>query len=82
MKIKYDGKSRTEVSFKDLFYIGKYKWDEADYGFSIILFGYEWNWLVYKNQESLFEHQQEIYDYQARYMKWQNENRIERKEAI
>jgi hypothetical protein len=52
MKIKYEGSSRTLTPFRELmsqlFYIGKYEWDEADYGFSIILLGREWNWLIWK----------------------------------
>ena len=46
MKIKYDGSER-QITWKEMFYIGFYQWDESDYGFSIILFGREWSWLVW-----------------------------------
>ena len=78
MKIKYEGSSRSQTTLKDFlsewFYIGRYEWDDADYGFSIILFGREWNWLVYEDQESFSEYQQLAYDYDARYLRWQHEN--------
>jgi hypothetical protein len=38
-------------TLKQLFYVGFYEWDEADYGFSIILFGHEFNWLIFKDKE-------------------------------
>jgi hypothetical protein len=78
MKIKYEGSGRTQTTLRDFlsewFYIGRYEWDDADYGFSIILFGREWNWLIYKDKESFFEYQQLAYDYEARYLKWQYDN--------
>lgn len=78
MKIVYDGTFRNGRRFKELlselFYIGKYEWDEADYGFSIILFGREWNWLIYKDKESFDEYQQSRYDYEARLLRYQYEN--------
>ncbi len=55
MKIKFQGHDKNNNFwdlFKDMFYIGFYEWDEADYGFCIRLFCHEWNWLVYKNEES------------------------------
>jgi len=82
MKIKYEDKGRTEVSFKDLFYIGKSKASQADYRFTIIIFGYEWSWLIYKNQESVFEYQQIEYDRDARYAKWEHDNDLEEGRAI
>jgi hypothetical protein len=78
MKIKYDGKSTTltplKQLMKEIFYIGRYEWDEADYGFSIVLFGHEWNWLIYKDKESYFEYKQEEYDRDARWQKWEYDN--------
>ena len=58
----------------ELFYIGRYEWDEADYGFSIVLFGRSWDWLIYDNEESFFEYQQLEYDREARYIRYQYEN--------
>jgi hypothetical protein len=78
MKIKYQGKGHTLTPLKDLlselFYIGRYEWDEADYGFSIVLFGRSWDWLIYKDEESFFEYQQLKNDQDARHLKWQYEN--------
>jgi hypothetical protein len=51
MKIKYDG-GRRVVTFREIFYIGIYPWDESDYGLSVVLFGYEWNWLIWKKDKS------------------------------
>lgn len=79
MKIKYQGHSNTitrpirEV-LSELFYIGRYEWDEADYGFSIVLFGRSWNWLYYQDEESFEEYQQLENDYTARVLRWQHEN--------
>jgi hypothetical protein len=54
MKIQYQGTGHTLTPLKDLlselFYIGKYEWDEADYGFSIVLLGREWNWLIWTKE--------------------------------
>ena len=79
MKIKFAGSGKNYGfwdSFKQMFYIGFYEWDEADYGFSIILFSYEFNWLIYKNKESFFEYQQIEHDRDARYLRWQYDNKI------
>jgi hypothetical protein len=47
MKIKYDGYERRKiVEVQDLFYIGWYGWDSADYGFSITILGRSWSWLI------------------------------------
>jgi hypothetical protein len=59
---------------KELFYVGFYDWDDADKGFSIILFGHEWNWLIYNNKESYLEYKELNTDYEARYQKWQYDN--------
>jgi hypothetical protein len=77
MKIKFQGHDKNNNFwdlFKDMFYIGFYEWDEADYGFCIRLFCHEWNWLVYKNEESYFEYQQLQHDYSARYQRWEHDN--------
>lgn len=79
MKIKFQDRGKNHNFwdlFKDMFYIGFYEWDEADYGFSIRLFCYEWNWLIYKNKESYFEYQQLQYDRDARYQRWETYNRL------
>ena len=78
MKIYFDGHHGPMKRYKDilreLFYIGKYEWDEADYGFTITLFGYSWNWLIYKNKESYLEYKELETDYEARYQKWEYDN--------
>jgi hypothetical protein len=78
MIIKYEGTGRNGRTFKEimseLFYIGRYEWDDADYGFSIILFGREWNWIIYKDKESFFEYQQMKHDYDARCLRYEYEN--------
>ena len=77
MKISYfcHGKNHNFWdSLKQIFYIGFYEWDEADYGFTITLFCHEFNWLIYKNKESYFEYQQVEYDRNARYQKWEHDN--------
>ena len=49
MKIKYDGSNKvssiTEV-FGQIFSMHYYDYDETPKGFSIILLGREWTWLV------------------------------------
>jgi len=52
MRIKYDGTRRISNpdGWRDVLYAGWYPWDEADYGFSIILFYREWNWLIDLNK--------------------------------
>ena len=53
MKISYfcHGKNHNFWdSLKQIFYIGFYEWDEADYGFTITLFCHEFNLLIYKNK--------------------------------
>jgi len=80
IRIKFADRGKSHdfwESFKEMFYIGFYKWDDADYGFSIVLFSYGFNWLIYKNKESLFEHQQRQHDYSARYLMWEHKNSIE-----
>jgi hypothetical protein len=78
MKIKYTGQHGPMTSYKELlkelFYIGRYEWDEADYGFSIILFGRNWNWLIYKDKETYLEYKQEETNRNARYLQWANDN--------
>jgi hypothetical protein len=77
MKIKFAERGKNNYFwdlFKQMFYVGFYEWDEADYGFTIILFCHEWNWLIYKNKESLFEYQQLAYDHEARYQRWKHDN--------
>jgi hypothetical protein len=47
MKIKYQGSRRlTELS--EIFYIGFFKYDIADYCFTITLFGRDWEWFFFK----------------------------------
>jgi hypothetical protein len=78
MKIKFDGShgpmQRYSDLLKEFFYIGKYEWDEADYGFTITLFGYSWNWLIYKNKESYLEYKEQAIDFDARFQKWTHDN--------
>ena len=78
MKIKFDSHNgpmqRYSEMLKEFFYIGKYEWDEADYGFSITLFGQSWNWLVYNNEESYSEYKELEIDRDARYQKWEYDN--------
>ena len=73
MIIKYTDSGRAETSLKDFlaewFYIGRYEWDDADYGFTITLFGRSWNWVIYNDKESYFEFQQLEYDREARWMR-------------
>ena len=59
---------------KELFYAGFYEWDDADKGFSLILFAHEWNWLIYKNKESYSEYKELEIDRDARYQKWEYDN--------
>lgn len=80
MIIKFSEKGKNHnfwETFKQFFYIGFYDWDEADYGFSIILFGYSFDWLVYRNKESFFEYQQLEYDREARYLRYEYENSLQ-----
>ena len=80
MKIKFAGRGKNYSfwdSFKQMFYVGFYEWDEADLGFTIILFSYEFNWLIYKNKESFSEYKQMGYDYDARHLRWQYDNSVE-----
>jgi hypothetical protein len=77
MKIKFAERGKNFgfwESFKQMFYIGFYELDEADLGFYIVLFSYEFNWLIYKNKASFSEYQQMEYDSDARYLKWQYDN--------
>jgi hypothetical protein len=56
MKIKWAGTEMNAISdLKDVFYIGWYEWDTADYGFTIRILGLEWNWLIdlKKNKQKL-----------------------------
>jgi hypothetical protein len=75
MKIKFDGHNGPVESYKDilkeLFYIGKYEWDDADYGFTITLFGQSWNWLIYNNKESYLEYQQIEVERELRYQNYE-----------
>ena len=74
MKIKFQEYSSNYGFWdkvKELFYIGFYEWDEADKGFSIILFGHEWNWLIYKNKKSYLKYQELEASYELRYQNYQ-----------
>ncbi len=61
-------------TLKQLFYVGFYKWDDADCGFTIILFAHEWNWLIYKNKESYLEYKQQEHERDAVWQKWEHDN--------
>jgi len=47
MKIKWAGIERRKLEeIQDIFYIGWYGWDTADYGFTIRILGFEATWLI------------------------------------
>ena len=51
MKIRYAGTDKR-VKSSDYLGISIYEWDEADYGLTIILFGREFNFLIWRGIKS------------------------------